>query len=589
MNLAHPQALLLLLFLVPVALLYWLRVRAPQRIVGTGLFWQKALAEEKVRWRWQAWRSKFSLAVQMLLVVLIALAAAGPQIPPAKRMVLIIDNSATMRATDVQPTRLDVAKEVARRLIGSLRSCDEMALVRVSPAPIEVRSMTSDQALLATAIDSIEATAGSAAIEWAVKLAGEIAVPEEDRLKLAIRSPIPPRMVLITDGCSREAVKLAQQSGVEVLHVGTAAGNLAITCFTARRSKAEPAKCEVLVEVRNQGNQSAMGSVTLTASGTPGQSAPFSIVKDGCWQHVYTSDLPAAARLTAKIEPGDAYLFDDTAQLDVPAAPARRRVKLASDEQSCLKGILAANRRVELIQGDAEAKAIQVIDGKTPQQVPAGPALVFTPGACDLWQLGAAVTDPLITRVDQSSPIAAGVRLFDAYLPEARQLQIAEPVRGFARPILWAGVTPLGYAIDRPQGRVVVVAGDLATSNLALQAAFPQFIDQALDWLAGQPLWKDEIVGWDQRGLPSAGPPSDAVGGPAHAQGELVPPYATDHARLESPASGGTDIRISNDTGNDASALVLPKPQPPLWIVPAVLAAVLLIIEWCLYQRRWTS
>ena len=105
MNFAHPLALLLLLLLVPVALLYWLRVRVPSRTVGTGLFWQKALAEEKTRWRWQRWRTKVSVAVQMIIVVLIALAAAGPQIPASKRIVLIIDNSATMRATDVQPTR----------------------------------------------------------------------------------------------------------------------------------------------------------------------------------------------------------------------------------------------------------------------------------------------------------------------------------------------------------------------------------------------------------------------------------------------------------------------------------------------------
>ena len=185
-----------------------------------------------------------------------------------------------------------------------------------------------------------------AAIEWAVKLAREISMPDK----------IPPRIVLITDACAKEATKRAQASGVEVLRVGTAAGNLAITCFTARRSKAEPAKCEVLVEVRNQGDQSAQGSVTIAPHPDPfrgipqwvvrgtrnsplpsgegqgvravrNRTAPFSIVKDGRWQHVFTLDLPSAARLTAKIEPGDSYVFDDTAVLDVPAAPAAHRVK----------------------------------------------------------------------------------------------------------------------------------------------------------------------------------------------------------------------------------------------------------------------
>jgi hypothetical protein len=50
-----------------------------------------------------------------------------------------------------------------------------------------------------------------------------------------------------------------------------------------------------------------------------------------------------------------------------------------------------------------------------------------------------------------------------------------------------------------------------------------------------------------------------------------------------------TDLRVPGDLGSDASALVLEKPRPLLWIVLGVLAALLAIIEWCLYQRRWTN
>jgi hypothetical protein len=90
---------------------------------------------------------------------------------------------------------------------------------------------------------------------------------------------------------------------------------------------------------------------------------------------------------------------------------------------------------------------------------------------------------------------------------------------------------------------------------MALQAAFPQLIAQALDWLDRQPPWTNEVVG-----RYSASGPDTMI-----------------------------DLRVPRDIGSNASALVLPKPWPPLWIVPAALAAVLLIIEWCLYQRRWTS
>jgi hypothetical protein len=56
-----------------------------------------------------------------------------------------------------------------------------------------------------------------------------------------------------------------------------------------------------------------------------------------------------------------------------------------------------------------------------------------------------------------------------------------------------------------------------------------------------------------------------------------------------SATSPGTDLRVPGDLGSDVSALAVEKPQTPLWIFPAVVAAALVVFEWCLYQRRWTS
>ena len=462
-------------------------------------------------------------------------------------------------------------------------------------------------------------------IEWALKLAGEVSVPQDDRLKPELQTAA--RIVLITDACAKEAVKQAQESGVEVLRVGTAAGNLAITRFTARRSKAEPAKCEVLVEVQNQGNQPAEVTVKLLPSpskrGPGGNSlaspsgrggAKFPVAKDSSARHIFTLTLPSAARLTAKIEPGDSYPFDDAATLDLPAAPAGHRVKLVCDDQSSLKEVLAANQRVQLTgeannvsgtlrvpEGGAPGvpNTIQVIDGKTPEKLPAGPALIFSPTACDLWQLGNAVTDPSVTRVDDDSPVTDGVWLLNACLPDARQLRISDSPGVTARPILWAGTVPLGYAIDRPQGRVVVIAGDLAAGNLPSHGAFSQLLDQALDWLDGQPPWLAGRVSNLSPPEPvAAGGPGESS--PAEAKGPSTQvAEAKGSSRQVAEAKGSSrqvenlsyaaDIRVPDNLSSEASAVAVERPWPPLWIGPAALAAALVIIEWCLYQRRWTS
>jgi hypothetical protein len=338
MSFAHPLALLLLLLLIPVVLLYWLRLRAPRVVVGTGLFWQQALAEEPLRARWQRWRTPVSQVLHLLTVVLLALAAAGPAIPPPQRIVLILDNSATMRATDVQPSRFDAAKEAARRMIESLRWCDEMAVVTTSPNPVEIQTPTSDQALLRAAVSSARAQDEPPAIDLAVKLAQEIGPGEKSLPPIGPNSGIilqpgqlpretsPSRVMLITDGCSQSAARNAQKSGVEVLRVGTATGNQAITCFTSRRCKTDPGRCEVFVEVKNHDDRTAQGKLELSIDEKLNQSIPFAIENNGRWQHLFELRLPSAERLTARRTPEDAYPFDDAAQLHIPADQANEVV-----------------------------------------------------------------------------------------------------------------------------------------------------------------------------------------------------------------------------------------------------------------------
>lgn len=314
MSFAHPLALLLLLLVIPVALLYWLRPRVPRVMVGTGLFWQKALAEEPFRARWQRWRTPVSLVLHSLTVVLLALAAAGPEIPPPQRIVLILDNSATMRATDMRGTRFEAAKETAQRIIESLHWCDEMAIVATNPAPRELQPFTGNRTLLQAAINSVHADDRPPVIRWAVKVAREI---NASRNAAA-------RVMLITDATDYEAASEAKRSGLEVVRVGGTAGNRAVTRFNARRSNVDPAVCQVFIEVRNLSDQSQQATPDFSIDGKEMEPwSPFTMEKNGRWQHLFEVRLPTSARLTVRIWPDDAYPFDDAAELTVPAPPVR--------------------------------------------------------------------------------------------------------------------------------------------------------------------------------------------------------------------------------------------------------------------------
>ena len=142
-------------------------------------------------------------------------------------------------------------------------------------------------------------------------------------------------IVLITDGCARDVAPAAMSDSVKVFRVGTAAANRAITCFAARRSKTDPTRYEVFVEVQNHGDQTAQGNLALNIDGKSGPSVSFAIEKDGRWKKTFDKVANSnAVRLTAKITPGDSYPFDDAAdiRLDVPTENGVSYPMLAPDQ-----------------------------------------------------------------------------------------------------------------------------------------------------------------------------------------------------------------------------------------------------------------
>src|SRR5271167_1205277 len=133
MNLVNPAALFLAGLAVPIVVFYILKIRLRRVPVSTLLFWQQIFEEKKRRSLWQRLRHLLSLLLQLAFLCLLVLALADPifrwQQARARRIVVVIDNSSSMNASDVLPTRLDAAKALGMKLIDSMRMGDELALI----------------------------------------------------------------------------------------------------------------------------------------------------------------------------------------------------------------------------------------------------------------------------------------------------------------------------------------------------------------------------------------------------------------------------------------------------------------------------
>src|SRR5450759_325786 len=119
---------------VPVGIiaLYFLKLRRRPVQVPSTLLWRRSIEDLHVNSLFQRLRRNLLLFLQLLAVALALLALAGPRLRgttmPGQRFVVAIDDSASMAATDVAPSRLVKAKEAAKAIIEGMDR-DDLAMV----------------------------------------------------------------------------------------------------------------------------------------------------------------------------------------------------------------------------------------------------------------------------------------------------------------------------------------------------------------------------------------------------------------------------------------------------------------------------
>ena len=147
------------------------------------------------------WRRHVTVAMALCSLVLITGAwarPAGVQEIPRERatIVLVLDTSQSMMATDVSPTRLAAAQEAAKRFVDQLPPQYNLAIVSLNGAPVLQSPPTTDRATAKAAIDRLELADGTA-IGGAIEVAmGAIAqAPTADD-----GSTAPALIILLSDG-----------------------------------------------------------------------------------------------------------------------------------------------------------------------------------------------------------------------------------------------------------------------------------------------------------------------------------------------------------------------------------------------------
>ena len=174
-------ALILLMLPIVLVLLYFLKLKRKPIQVPSTFLWKKSIEDMHVNSLFQWLRNNVLLLLQLLALLFLIYSVLGLRFhgstETSKHFILMIDNSASMSAKDVEPTRLDWAKRQAMKEIDAAGDHDYGMVIVFNSKATTLQTYTNDREKLRDAVRSIVQTQRPTRIEEALALAESLANP----------------------------------------------------------------------------------------------------------------------------------------------------------------------------------------------------------------------------------------------------------------------------------------------------------------------------------------------------------------------------------------------------------------------------
>ena len=608
----YPFALWLFGLAPIVIVLYLLKVTRRRRIVSTLFFWQRIVEEQRRHALFHRLRNFLSLLLNLLILLCLILAAAQLRWPGFSGVegntFLIIDNRARMQARDAGGrTRLDVAKQLAERILRRTSARNPTGLIVLEERPEMEVSLTDDGEELRRVVNALQPSDTAGKLDDALQLAERI---------LASR---PGRILLLSDEPARKPLSAIgfKQFGL----TNEFLDNVAIVGMEARILPADPETAEVFVKAANFSRSVKNVKVELSVD-----EALFDLqaidLSPGETRAIIFSGISGLKRyansrglIVARIEDQDALSTDNQAYALLPERKPIRVLlvtrnnwflenALQAGEANETQIVSPANYRTSLNQ----AFDVVMFD----RELPSGITLE-TPG--NFLFLGvsplppAVLSDhPVIVETDPGDPIMRFVDLSTSTILRAVRLPLEIPGWTVRAPVTGPD-GPLVISLESSRRRRVIVAFDPIDSDLPVRVAFPLLIHNAVAWLAnknsdaqvqiraGQTLHLENGIHVVHGPLTASG-----SGQKLTVDGDFRPTH-NGFYRIE---NGGEQKIVAVNTFDPAQSdlrpIGLPEPGPatvwpavvgwlswPPWIYFGLLALSLSGLEWWMYHRRRTE
>ena len=482
MPFTSPLALLGLLFVPVVIAMYLLKLRRDEAVVPSTLLWTRLVADVEANAPWQKLKRSLLLLLQLLLVIILALLAARPFLERpaglARDIVLVIDTSASMGATDVVPDRLTAAKLTAIDALRDLPTGGKVSVIAAGRSARIVVNESTDLSRVRQAIEGIAVTQSTGDLGDALELASKLAARSGDAQVLVATDA-----ALATDLSGRVAAP------VKVLPVGRDRKNQAIIALAVRTSPSAVTR-SVFVSLANLDLERAARRLELWGDDQliEVRDAPLEaqsradVIIDDIPRDVRTVEVRLVGSDPAVATSPDQLALDDRAWAVIP--PDRvREILVVGPGDPYLETALSLMPKTlvfpmqpdrypaDAVRTDGTAWDLIIFESTLPATLPKTPILAIAPPrTSDLGQVTGTLKNPGIGTLDPQEPVLRYVDLSATHISEASQLSAP----AWARTIIpGPRGAPLLYSGIRDGLPSAVLAFEPRRSDLPLEVAFP--------------------------------------------------------------------------------------------------------------------
>jgi len=493
MSFISPAALGLSIILPIIIAMYFLKLRRMERTVSSIYLWEQIIRDLEANTPWQRLRNNLLLILQLLFLIVLIFAIARPfswtEGASGLSLIIILDTSASMAAIDVQPNRIEEAKNQAYRLVEELPKGALVTVIEAGEKPAVKISSSNDLKNIRQAIQNIRAGTSGCNLGVAIQLASAIAsrqidaqiiVLSDGNVTLPARSSVNGKVSYMPIGVSDE------NQAIELLSLQAIPGSNSLAAF-AQIVNYSDMDVERRIAIYSDGNMSGVYDLDLPPNGE---------------QSVLLEELPietnhVEARLLSNDQTKDYLPIDDRAvtihrQTDPYTVTLITQGNIFLETALTLLPGLSINSITPEEATSFPNSELVILDNYVPitTSLPAGNLLfIAPPQSTQYFVTDGAIPSPIPRASDSSSkilPLITYVNLDEVNILDSVRINLPT----WAQPVIVSddierggGEIPLLFIGENDGRRIAVLSFDLHHSDLPLQVAFPILLANLIQWL----------------------------------------------------------------------------------------------------------